>query len=48
MLSLIEAPIEDKTVIAFVTEPLEFNLASFVNYPTKKDMIPSEIDLSTV
>lgn len=45
MLSLIEAPIEDKSVIAFVTEPLEFNLASLVNDPTKKDMIPSEIDL---
>ena len=48
MLSLIEAPIEDKTVIAFVTEPLEFNLASLVNDPTKKDMIPSEIDLKCI
>jgi len=45
ILSLIEAPIEDKSIIAFVTEPLEFNLASLANDPTKKDLIPTEIDL---
>lgn len=48
MLSLIEAPIEDKSLIAFVTEPVEFNLASLVNDPTKKDLIPSEIDLKCI
>jgi SCY1-like protein 2 len=45
MLSLIEAPIEDKTCIAFVTEPVEFNLATLLNDKSKSDLIPSEIDL---
>lgn len=26
MLNLLEAPIEDKSMIAFVTEPVEYNL----------------------
>lgn len=45
MLSLIEAPIEDKTCIAFVTEPVEFNLATLLNDKSKSELIPSEIDL---
>ena len=28
LLNLVEAPLEDKTVIAFVSEPVEFNLAA--------------------
>lgn len=28
MLKVIDAPIEDKSVIAFVTEPIEYNLSS--------------------
>ena len=45
MLNLIEAPIEDKSVIAFVSEPVEYNLASLITDTTKRDMIPSEVDL---
>ena len=45
MLNLIEAPIEDKNVIAFVSEPVEYNLSSLISDTTKRDMIPSEVDL---
>ena len=45
MLNLIEAPIEDKTVIAFVSEPVEYNLASLIQDTSKRDMVPSEVDL---
>ena len=45
MLNLIEAPIEDKSVIAFVSEPVEYNLSSLITDTTKRDMIPSEVDL---
>lgn len=48
MLNLIEAPIEDKTIIAYVTEPFEFNLASIATDPSKKELIPSEIDLKCI
>ena len=41
---MIEAPIEDKTVIAYVTEQFEYSLASLTD-PSKRDNIPSEIDL---
>ena len=45
MLNLIEAPIEDKNVIAYVSEPVEYNLSSLITDTTKRDMIPSEVDL---
>lgn len=45
ILNLIEAPLEDKSMIAFVTEPVEYNLASLITDPSKKDLIPSEVDL---
>ena len=45
MLNLIEAPIEDKSVIAFVSEPVEYNLSALYTDTTKRDMIPSEVDL---
>jgi serine/threonine protein kinase len=48
MLNLIEAPIEDKTIIAYVTEPFEFNLASIAADPSKKELIPSELDLKCI
>lgn len=45
MLNLIEAPLEDKTTICFVTEPVEFSLASLALDQAKRDLIPSEVDL---
>ena len=42
MLSLIEAPIEDKTVMAYVTESFEYNLSIITE---RKDLVPSEIDI---
>lgn len=48
MLNLIEAPIEDKTMIAYVTEPFEFNLASLATDNSKKELIPSEIDIKCI
>jgi hypothetical protein len=48
MLNLIEAPIEDKSVIAFVTEPIEYNLQALLTDPSKRDLIPSEVDLKCI
>lgn len=48
ILNLIEAPIEDKTIIAYVTEPFDFNLASIASDPSKKELIPSDIDLKCI
>ena len=45
MLNLIEAPLEDKNLIAFISEPVEYNLASLAMDVTKRDQIPSEVDL---
>lgn len=42
VLSLIEAPIEDKSLIAYVTEAFEYNLSNVVD---RKDLTPSEIDI---
>lgn len=44
MLNLIEPAIEDKTVIAYVTEAFEYNLSYLID-KNKKEFIPSEIDL---
>lgn len=48
MLNLIDAPIEDKNIIAYVTEPFDFNLASIATDFSKKDLVPSEIDLKCI
>jgi SCY1-like protein 2 len=48
MLNLIEAPIEDKSLIAFVTEPVEYTLANLENDASKKDLIPSDVDLKCI
>ena len=48
MLNLIEAPIEDKSIIAYVTEPFENNLAQIFSDPSKRDLIPSEVDLKCI
>ena len=45
MLNLVEAPLEDKSVIVFISEPVEFNLASLAIDPTLRDRIPGEVDL---
>ena len=31
LLNLVEAPLEDKTVIAFISEPVDFNLAALAS-----------------
>ena len=45
LLNLVEAPLEDKTVIAFISEPIDFNLAALAMDHTLRDRIPSEVDL---
>jgi SCY1-like protein 2 len=53
ILNLVEAPIEDTKVMAFVTEPILTNLAALAHlvfYPEGKDktlldLIPSEIEV---
>ena len=45
LLNLVEAPLEDKTVIAFISEPVDFNLAALVTDQSLRDRIPSEVDL---
>lgn len=39
-----EAPIEDKTMIAYVTESFDFSLAQLTD-PQMKDRAPTEIDI---
>jgi SCY1-like protein 2 len=45
MLNLIEAPIEDAKIIAYVSEPVEYNLAALQFDTQLRDQIPSEVDL---
>jgi len=45
LLSLVEAPLEDKTVIVFITEPVDLNLAALAFDHSLKDRIPTEVDL---
>ena len=45
LLNLVEAPLEDKTVIVFITEPVDFNLAALASDHLLRDRIPSEVDL---
>ena len=45
LLSLIEQPLEDAKVIVFVTEPVEYNLASLAFDATKKDLIPGDLEI---
>lgn len=45
LLNLVQAPVEDKTVIVFVTEPVDFSLAALSHDQTLRDRIPCEIDL---
>lgn len=45
LLNLVEAPLEDKTVIVFISEPIEYNLAALASDHTLRDRIPSEVDL---
>ena len=48
LLSLIEQPIEDNKIIAFVTEPVEFNLASLVFDATKRELIPGDLEIKCI
>jgi len=48
LLNLLEAPIEDNKTIAFVSEPVLFNLASLAFDSSKRDLIPSEVDLKCI
>jgi len=45
ILNLVEAPLEDKSVVAFVTEPILTNLAALAHDKTMLDLIPSEIEV---
>lgn len=45
---MIEAPIEDKSVIAYVSEAFEYNLASLATDLHKKELIPSAIDVKCI
>ena len=45
LLNLVEAPLEDKTVIAFISEPVDFNLAALSFDHNLRDRIPGELDL---
>ena len=45
LLNLVEAPLEDKTVIVFISEPVDCNLASLCHDHTLRDRIPTDIDL---
>jgi len=45
LLNLVEAPLEDKTVIVFISEPVDLNLAALAFDHTLRDRIPSEVDL---
>ena len=45
LLNLVEAPLEDKAVIVFISEPVDCNLASLSHDHTLRDRIPTDIDL---
>ena len=45
LLNLVEAPLEDKQCIVFISEPVDFNLAALASDHSLRDRIPSEIDL---
>lgn len=45
LLSLIEQPLEDNKVIVFVTEPVEYNLASLAFDATKKELVPGDLEI---
>ena len=44
MLNLLEQPIEDSKTIAFVTEPIEYNL-KLLQSSSRPDLVPAETDL---
>jgi SCY1-like protein 2 len=45
LLSLIEPPQEDPKILMFVTEPVEYNLASLQFDATKKELIPGDLEI---
>ena len=45
LLNLVEAPLEDKNVIVFISEPIDFNLAALSFDSNLRDRIPGEVDL---
>jgi SCY1-like protein 2 len=45
LLSLIEQPQEDQKLLMFVTEPVEFNLASLQFDAGKKELIPGDLEI---
>ena len=45
LLNLIEQPMEDQKMIVFVTEPVEYNLASLVFDATKSHLIPGDLEI---
>ena len=45
ILNLIEPLMEDAKMIAFVSEPVEYNLAALAFDSSLRDQIPSEVDL---
>ena len=44
LLNLIESPLEDAKAIVFVTEPVEYNLASLVYDQGKRECTPGELE----
>ena len=45
LLNLVEAPLEDKNVIVFVSEPVDYNLSALASDSNLRDRIPTELDL---
>ena len=45
LLNLVEAPLEDKSVIVFISEPVDYNLASLSFDSNLRDRIPGIVDL---
>lgn len=45
LLSLIEQPQEDAKLIVFVTEPVEYNLASFATDASMREFIPGDLEI---
>jgi SCY1-like protein 2 len=48
VLGLVEQPIEDKTVIAYVSEAFEYNLNSIASDLGKRDLLPSILDVKCI
>jgi len=48
LLNLIQTPLEDQKMIVYVTEPVECNLASLFSDPSKKHLIPGDLEIKCI